>query len=87
MVKLDAITFIQIVKYWEIIEKIINNWLCSCFLQNKYIDKLEFGFKQPHSTKHLLIITTSPDKNNFACRVFKDLQKTFSYDKPWHSNT
>lgn len=78
----DAITFIQIVKYWEITEKIIDNWLCSSFVQNKYLDKLKFGFRQSHSTKHLLITTTekissSPNKNNCVCGVFLDFQKVF----------
>ena len=50
--------------------------------RNELIYKLQFGFRQKHSTSHALINLTETireelDKGNFACGIFVDFQKAF----------
>ena len=49
---------------------------------NNLIYSLQFGFRQKHSTSHVLIHLTDKireqlDKGNFACGIFVDFRKAF----------
>ena len=66
----------------KILEKLMFNRLNSFLESNKCIYDLQFGFRQKHSTMHVLInmtqqIRDSIDKGNIAVGVFVDFQKAF----------
>ena len=50
------------------------NRIYKFFDDHNFIYKLQFGFRQKHSTNHALI---KIDNSNYACGVFIDLQKAF----------
>ena len=66
----------------KILERIMYNCLHEFLETNNLIYSLQFGFRQKHSTFHVLIHLTDKirkqlDKGNFACGSFVDFQKGF----------
>ena len=66
----------------KIVEKLMHKRLFNFLSKHDCIYKLQFGFRENHSTTHALInlteeIRSSLDKNIFACGIFIDLQKAF----------
>ena len=66
----------------KIIEKIVRNRLYAFLEKCKCIYKLQFGFRNFHSTNHAFVqlikeIQEGIDNDNYACSVFIDLQKAF----------
>ena len=66
----------------KIVEKLMHKRLFNFLSKHDCIYKLQFGFREHHSTTHALInlteeIRSSLDNNIFACGIFIDLQKAF----------
>ena len=63
-------------------EKMMHIRLTSFLKKNKVLSSFQFGFRNKHSTNHVLIsltemIRSTLDNDQFACGVFIDLQKGF----------
>ena len=66
----------------KIFEKLLHTRLYKFLVESNSFYKLQFGFREKHSTIHALIKITESiqeaiDNKNFACGVFIDLQKAF----------
>ena len=66
----------------KVFEKTIQNRLYSFLEESRSLYKLQFGFRNKHSTDHALILITEKirdalDKGEFSCGTFVDLQKAF----------
>ncbi len=66
----------------KILEKLMYNRVYQFLDEKKCFYKLQFGFRNKHSTAHALIsiteqIRTALDSGNFACGIFIDFQKAF----------
>ena len=66
----------------KLFEKLIKNRLSKFLEENKCLFSRQFGFRNKHSTNHVLIDLTEIikkviDDNEFACGVFLDLKKAF----------
>ncbi|XP_065639571.1 uncharacterized protein LOC136072316 [Hydra vulgaris] len=66
----------------KILERIIYNRLYEYLIQNKLLDKKQFGFQSQHSTEHAVLdivnsISDSFNKKQFVLGTFIDLSKAF----------
>ena len=66
----------------KLFEKLIKNRLSKFLEENKCLFSRQFGFRNKHSTNHVLIDLTETirkaiDDNEFACGVFLDFKKAF----------
>ena len=66
----------------KLFEKLIKNRLSKFLEKNKCLFSRQFGFRNKHSTTHVLIDLTETsrkaiDDNEFACGVFLDFKKVF----------
>ena len=66
----------------KILEKLMFTRTYSFLEKNHLLYKLQFGFRQKHSTNHALVDITETirealDNGKFACGIFIDLQKAF----------
>ena len=66
----------------KILEKIMCTRIFKFFNNSKLFYPLQFGFRQNHSTTHVLISLTETirkylDEEKFACGIFEDLKKAF----------
>ncbi|XP_065664776.1 uncharacterized protein LOC136086406 [Hydra vulgaris] len=66
----------------KILERIIYNRLYEYLIQNKFLNKKQFGFQAQHSTEHAILdlvnsISDSFNKKQFVLGTFIDLSKAF----------